>query len=125
LGKVAIARHEAAVIDEFTMTETTRPATWSDLLQLARQLNEAGARYALIGGYALAAHGYNRFSEDLDILVDPGAENTPRWLAALSMLPDGAATELKGEDNLFGPDSNYAIRINDEFHAFGVWPPLG
>ena len=97
------------------MTETTRPATWSDLVQLARQLNEAGARYALIGGYALAAHGYNRFSEDLDILVDPSAENTPRWLAALLSLPDRAAAELEGERDLFVRNGDYAIRINDVF----------
>jgi hypothetical protein len=50
------------------MVESTRPATWDDLLQLARDLAAEGARYALIGGYAIAAHGYNRFSEDLDLL---------------------------------------------------------
>jgi hypothetical protein len=97
------------------MTETTRPATWSDLVQLAKLLNAANARYALIGGYALAAHGYNRFSEDLDILVDPRADNTPRWVEALATLPDAAARELRGENDLFERAGNYAIRINDEF----------
>lgn len=48
------------------MAEYTRPATWDDLRVLARYLNAANARYAIIGGYAIAAHGYNRFSEDLD-----------------------------------------------------------
>jgi hypothetical protein len=64
------------------MADFTRPATWDDLKLVARLLNEATVRYALIGGYAIAAHGYNRFSEDLDILVDPSAENTAKWIAA-------------------------------------------
>ncbi len=95
--------------------EFTRPATWDDLKVVARALNQEGARYALIGGYAIAAHGYNRFSEDLDILVDPAPDNTRRWIAALSALPDGACRELIGQDDLFQRDGEYAIRINDEF----------
>ncbi len=97
------------------MLDSTRPATWADLLKLARDLNAEGARYALIGGYAIAAHGYNRFSEDVDLLVDPSRENTSRWVRALSKLPDGAAAELKGDDEIFEREGNYAIRINDEF----------
>jgi hypothetical protein len=96
------------------MTNTTRPATWDDLTLLAKQLNDKGARYALIGGYALAAHGYNRFSEDLDLLVDPSADNTLRWVEALASLPDGAAEELRGQADIFEREGNYAIRINDE-----------
>lgn len=34
--------------------------------RLAQLLNEAGGSYALVGGYALAAHGYHRFTEDVD-----------------------------------------------------------
>jgi Nucleotidyl transferase AbiEii toxin, Type IV TA system len=97
------------------VTAFTRPATWEDLKLVARALNAQAARYALIGGYAIAAHGYNRFSEDLDILVDPAPDNTRRWIAALSQLPDGACRELAGQDDLFQREGEYAIRINDEF----------
>ena len=82
------------------MTEYTRPATWDDVKTLARHLNEAGVAYALVGGYALGAHGYNRFTEDVDILVDPSRENSQRWVLALSRLPDAAAAEL--QDTLAG-----------------------
>jgi Nucleotidyl transferase AbiEii toxin, Type IV TA system len=95
--------------------EYTRPATWDDLKTLARFLNESGAEYALVGGYALAAHGFNRFTEDIDILVNPSAENSRRWIVALSRLPDGAAKELAAEENVFAVQRRYAIRINDEF----------
>jgi hypothetical protein len=45
----------------------------------------------LIGGYAIAAHGFVRFSEDVDILVDPSPENAARWIAALAGRRDGSA----------------------------------
>jgi hypothetical protein len=97
------------------VADFTRPATWDDLRVVAGLLNAAQVRYALIGGYAIAAHGYNRFSEDLDLLVDPSRENTGRWIAALSNLPDGACRELAGQDELFEQEGEYAVRINDEF----------
>ena len=96
------------------MTEYTRPATWDDLVALVSALEARGARYALIGGYAVAAHGYNRFSEDLDILVDPSPDNTERWVAALCTLPDRAAEVLRGDPQVFERDGHYAIRVNDE-----------
>lgn len=95
------------------MTEYTRPATWEDVTRLARRLGEAGARYALIGGYALAAHGFNRFSEDVDLLIDPDPGNVDKVIAALSGLPDGAARELSKTE--FAGRSPGAVRINDEF----------
>ena len=97
------------------MADFTRPATWEDLKLVARLLNERQVDYALIGGYAIAVHGYNRFSEDLDILVDPSADNTRRWIAALANLPDGATKELAGQDDIFEREGPYAIRVNDEF----------
>lgn len=95
--------------------EFTRPATWDDVKTLAQYLAEAGVEYALVGGYAIAAHGFNRYSEDIDILVEPSAENAARWIAALTRLPDHAAAELAGEPDVFARDRHYAIRINDEF----------
>jgi hypothetical protein len=97
------------------LTEYTRPATWDDVKTLARYLDEAGAEYALVGAYAIAAHGFSRFSEDIDILVNPSAQNARRWISALSRLPDRAAAELAAESDVFADDKRYAIRINDEF----------
>jgi hypothetical protein len=97
------------------LTEYTRPATWEDVKTVARYLDEAGVEYALVGGYALGVHGFNRFTEDIDLLVNPSAENSRRWIVALSRLPDAAAAELAAESDVFGHDSRYAIRINDEF----------
>lgn len=97
------------------MNEYTRPATWDDLRTLVGLLTQAGVEYALVGGYAIAAHGFNRFSEDIDILVNPSPENSRRWIVALSKLPDGATRELMANPDVFAQDKLYAIRINDEF----------
>jgi hypothetical protein len=105
------------------LTEYTRPATWDDVKALARYLDEAGAEYALVGAYAIAAHGFSRFSEDIDILVNPSAENSRRWILALSRLPDRAAAELARESDVFADDKRYAIRINDEF-TVNVMPSI-
>jgi hypothetical protein len=103
--------------------EYTRPATWEDVKTLARHLDDAGVNYALVGGYAIAAHGFNRFTEDIDILVDPSAENSKRWILALSRLPDHAAAELTAESDVFADDKRYAVRINDEF-TIDVMPSI-
>lgn len=97
------------------MAEYTRPATWEDVKRLARHLEEAGADYALIGGYALAAHGLVRSTEDIDVLVEPSHANSRRWIFALSRLPDGAAKELESDSDVFAGQQRYAIRVNDEF----------
>jgi hypothetical protein len=97
------------------VAEYTRPATWEDLKVLIKRLNDAKADYALVGGYAIAAHGFNRFSEDIDILVDPAPENSTRWILALSGLPDHAALELATDTDVFANDKRYALRINDEY----------
>lgn len=96
------------------MPEFTRPATWEDVKRLALYLEEAGVEYALIGGYALAAHGLVRLTEDIDVLVNPSVENSRRWIVALSRLPDGAARELAADPDVFAQQKSSAVRINDE-----------
>ncbi len=105
------------------MAEFTRPATWEDLKDLARRLRDAKVDYALVGGYAIAAHGFNRFSEDIDILVDPSAENSMRWIVALCELPDGATRALLDQPDVFARDKRYAVRVNDEF-TIDVMPSI-
>ena len=71
---------------------------WTDLL---RAFKDAQVEYLLVGGHAVAVHGYNRVTEDLDLLVRPTAENSRRVFAALSrfgaitagLTPDAFAAE--------------------------------
>jgi predicted nucleotidyltransferase len=91
--------------------EFSRPATLEDLKLLLRSLNQHGADYLLIGGYALAAHGYLRATTDIDILVPGTAESGRRIRDALMVLPDEAAKDLQPE--WFAEGEN--IRVADAF----------
>lgn len=53
---------------------------------IVRALNEAGARYLIAGGLAVVAHGYVRFTADLDLILDMSEENVRRALDALKSL---------------------------------------
>ncbi len=90
------------------MDDRTRAATYEDVQRIV-SLPEAEE---VVGGYALAWQGIVRLTEDVDILVEPTAENARRWVRALSKLPDGAAGELIGDETLH--EEPY-VRINDEF----------
>jgi len=46
-------------------------------------LNRHGVRYLLIGGYAVAFHGYPRATKDLDLWLEASPENSMRTLAAI------------------------------------------
>lgn len=53
---------------------------------LADALNESGVRYLVAGGLAVAAHGYLRFTKDVDIVIRLIPDNIERMFAALSSL---------------------------------------
>ncbi len=88
----------------------SREPTLEDLRDLCRALNERGARYVVIGGFAIRAAGYNRRTMDVDLLVAPDADNESRLFDALATLPDQAARELQpGELQRYS-----VIRVADE-----------
>jgi hypothetical protein len=49
---------------------------------IVRALNEARVRYLIVGGLAVVAYGYVRFTADLDLFVDLEEENLRRALDA-------------------------------------------
>jgi predicted nucleotidyltransferase len=93
------------------MDEMVRAATLEDLKSLIRSLDANGVDYVLIGGFALAAHGYQRATTDIDLMVAGTAEVGTRLKAALMVLPDQAAKGL--EPDWFEEGEN--IRVADAF----------
>ncbi len=53
---------------------------------IAKALGEADVRYLVVGGTAVNAHGYQRFTSDLDLVVQLDAENVLRALNCLESL---------------------------------------
>jgi hypothetical protein len=87
-----------------------REPTVEDLRDLCRELNRVGARYVVIGGFAVRAAGYNRRTMDVDLLVATDRENESRVFGALATLPDNAVRELQpGELQQYN-----IIRVADE-----------
>lgn len=87
-----------------------RAPTLEDVVRICRSLNENAARYVLIGGFAVIAHGGGRTTKDIDLLVDASAENVSRLKTALSVLADNAAAEI-GEHDV---EDYTVVRIADE-----------
>lgn len=85
--------------------------TLDDLLFLCRCLNEAGAKYIVIGGWAVIQHGFERTTSVIDLLVDTSPENFQRIKAGMLKLPDGAVREVQPDDL----DRFLVVRVGDEF----------
>ena len=47
-------------------------------------LNEAGVEYLVIGGHAVAYHGYFRPTRDMDVWVGVSEQNADRLVAAVT-----------------------------------------
>jgi predicted nucleotidyltransferase len=50
---------------------------------IVRALNDADVKYLIVGGVAVVAHGYERLTKDLDLVIGLERENIIRGLRAL------------------------------------------
>jgi predicted nucleotidyltransferase len=89
--------------------ETTREPTLADLAHLARELNDRGARYVVIGGVAMNLLGHARATFDVDLLIAANGDNQKKVKGALATLPDQAILEAGDEDIA----SYIVLRVND------------
>ena len=80
--------------DQLSDELAPREPTVEDLRDLCRELNERGAKYVVIGGFAIRAANYIRATMDIDLLVAADAANEAKVYSALSALPDNAVREL-------------------------------
>jgi hypothetical protein len=88
----------------------SRPPLEGDLVSLCRELNQRGAKYVVVGGFAIIAAGLPRMTTDVDLMVAVDLENEAKVFAALATLPDNAVRELQpGELQQYN-----VIRVGDE-----------
>ncbi len=74
----------------------------SDFSEFLRLLNVHDVEYLLVGGFAVALHGYPRATADLDVWVARRADNAIRIVAALREF--GFDVPSLTEDLFLGPD---------------------
>jgi hypothetical protein len=82
----------------------------SDFRDLLQSSNAAGARYLIVGGYAVMVHTEPRYTKDLDIWIEPELENARLVLAALKVF--GAPTEDVSESDFTELDVFFQIGID-------------
>lgn len=90
------------------------------ILDVLAALEAEGVDYAVFGGLAMAAHGLDRATRDLDLFVDPDAANVERLRRALRTIFDDDDIDLISASDLAGeypavqygpPDVDYTIDI--------------
>jgi hypothetical protein len=89
---------------------SSREPTPSDLRDLCRELNQRGAKYVVIGGFAMRAANYNRRTMDVDLIVASDPDNEAKVFSALSTLPDNAVRELEPGEL----QKHNVVRVADE-----------
>ena len=78
-----------------------------DFKEFIALLNAHNVRYLLVGAYAVALHGYPRYTKDLDVWVELSAANADSLLRALEEFGFGSLG-LKSEDFL---ESDQVIQL--------------
>ena len=101
-----------------------------DFRDLFAALNDAGARYLVVGAHAVAFYAEPRFTKDLDVWVDASPANASKVMAALQAF--GAPLADVSEKDFATPDVTLQIgvapnRIDIATHIDGVtfdgaWP---
>jgi len=61
-----------------------------DFKEFIKSLNDNKVRYLIVGGYAVALHGYPRYTKDLDIWIELYPENAVKLIKALDQFGFGS-----------------------------------
>jgi hypothetical protein len=104
-------------LDEGSMHFSESNQVHDTMRRLTARLRELGIPHAVVGGMAMFAHGFRRFTEDVDLLVTREAmDRIKRELEGLGYTsPTGTTTKLR--------DTQTGVRI--EFLITGGFPGDG
>lgn len=112
-----LRRGGGAALKEASLFFMRQDKVHDSLRRITQKLSELGVPYAVAGGMALVAHGYDRTTVDVDILVN--AEGLARIHSALEGL--GYLPPFSGSKHL--RDTQTSVRI--EFLVAGQYPGDG
>lgn len=88
-----------------------------EALLILKALEEHGVRYAVFGGFAMNFHGISRFTNDLDLFIEPSEENISRLKKALhSLFKDPDIEQIKASDLLGEYPAVQYLPPNSAFH---------
>jgi hypothetical protein len=61
-----------------------------DFREFIQSLNDNHVRYLVVGGYAVALHGYPRYTKDIDIWIEMTPDNAANMVKALEQFEFGS-----------------------------------
>jgi len=80
-----------------------------DFKEFLELLGRNGVKYLPIGGYAVVAHGYSRYTKDMDIWVDISSDNAAKIVKTLQDF--GMASLGLAEPDFLEPDTFIQIGL--------------
>ncbi len=86
-----------------------------DAAELFARLDRAGVRYVVIGGFAVIAHGAQRYTKDLDICPDPDQENLARLARLLAELNARQVGDFAVDEMPYDPTEPTALAEGGNF----------
>lgn len=85
-----------------------------------RALNDAGVRYLVAGGMAVIAHGFLRYTKDVDLVIELERDNLLRGLRALGAI--GYSPKLPVSFEQFADPRNREAWVRDRnMIVFQLW----
>jgi hypothetical protein len=85
-------------------------------------LNDAGARYVVVGGVATVLHGFARLTADIDLVIDLDTAEALKALSALAGIGLRPRAPVKME--AFADESQRRSWIDDKgMRVFSLWDP--
>lgn len=84
--KALLAGIRSNIDCDSTVTVCTKPMKLLSIIEIFRDLNDAGVKYLVAGGIAVIAHGYARLTMDIDMIVNFAPDNIRAALNVFSRL---------------------------------------
>jgi predicted nucleotidyltransferase len=82
----------------------------SDFRDMLRELNAAGVRYLIVGGYAVMVYTEPRYTKDLDLWIEPTESNAQKLFVALARF--GAPTGDLRPGDFTEPEVSFQIGMD-------------
>ena len=98
--------------------QSLEPPLVDDFRDLLIAFADEGVEFVLIGGWALALHGYARGTDDMDVFVRPTRDNARRVYAALATF--GAPVAAHGVTEELFAQEGYGYRMGVKPHLIEI-----
>ncbi len=94
----------------------------SSIEEIFGNLNQTGVRYLVVGGLAVVAHGYVRFTADIDLFLDFEPDNLRDAMSVFSRLDYRPRAPVELDDFVDPKNRKQWIREKN-LKVFSIWSP--